>query len=74
MRPTVAWRGAIGLRLMVRCCCSLSRIRLLSFRYCDLYRVRGEFSLVDDGIRIFKATAIGSLIDRGRRVSVSRWF
>src|SRR5215207_5805666 len=37
-------------------------IRLLSFRYCDLYRVRGEFSLVDDGIRIFKATAVGSLL------------
>lgn len=37
-------------------------IRLLSFRYCDLYRVRGEFSLVDDSIRIFKATAIGSLL------------
>src|SRR5215207_3636579 len=37
-------------------------IRLLSFRYCDLYRVRGEFSLVDDGIRIFKAAAIGSLL------------
>ena len=37
-------------------------IRLLSFRYCDLYRLRGEFSLVDDAIRIFKATAIGSLL------------
>lgn len=37
-------------------------IRLLSFRYSSLYRVRGEFSLVDDGIRIFKATAIGSLL------------
>ena len=37
-------------------------IRLLSFWYCNLYRVRGEFSLVDDGIRIFKATAIGSLL------------
>src|SRR5688572_13755955 len=37
-------------------------IRLLSFSYCDLYRLRGEFSLVDDGIRIFKATAIGSLL------------
>ena len=37
-------------------------IRLLSFRYSDLYRVRGEFSVVDDGIRIFKATAIGSLL------------
>ena len=37
-------------------------IRLLSFRYCGLYRVRGEFSLVDDSMRIFKATAIGSLL------------
>ena len=37
-------------------------IRLLSFWYCNLYRVRGEFSLVDDGIRIFKAAAIGSLL------------
>ncbi len=37
-------------------------IRLLSFRYCNLYRVRGEFSFLDDGIRIFKATAIGSLL------------
>ena len=37
-------------------------IRLLSFRYCNLYRVRGEFSLFDDTIRIFKATAIGSLL------------
>ena len=37
-------------------------IRVLSFRYCDLYRVRGEFSLFDDSIRIFKATAIGSLL------------
>ncbi len=37
-------------------------IRLLTFRYCDLYRVRGEFSFVDDGTRIFKATAIGSLL------------
>lgn len=37
-------------------------IRLLSFRYCDLYRLRGEFSFVDDAMRIFKATAIGSLL------------
>lgn len=37
-------------------------IRLLSFRYCNLYRVRGEFSFVDDSIRIFKAAAIGSLL------------
>ena len=37
-------------------------IRLLCFRYCDLYRLRGEFSFVDDAIRILKATAIGSLL------------
>lgn len=37
-------------------------IRLLCFRYANLYRVRGEFSFVDEGIRIFKATAIGSLL------------
>ena len=37
-------------------------IRLLAMRYYDLYRLRGEFSLVDDAVRIFKATAIGSLL------------
>jgi exopolysaccharide biosynthesis polyprenyl glycosylphosphotransferase len=37
-------------------------IRLLTLRYCDLYRLRGEFSFVDEGMRIFKATAIGSLL------------
>src|SRR6266498_4283026 len=37
-------------------------IRLLTLRYYDLYRLRGEFSFVEDGIRIFKATAIGSLL------------
>ena len=37
-------------------------IRLLLFRYYDLYRVRGEFSFVDDLARVFKATAISSLL------------
>jgi exopolysaccharide biosynthesis polyprenyl glycosylphosphotransferase len=37
-------------------------IRLLLLRYYDLYRVRGEFSLVDDLARVFKATAISSLL------------
>jgi exopolysaccharide biosynthesis polyprenyl glycosylphosphotransferase len=37
-------------------------IRLLTLRYCDLYRLRGEFSFVDDGLRVFKATATGSLL------------
>src|SRR5688572_17301777 len=37
-------------------------IRLLLLRYYDLYRLRGEFSFVDDAARVFKATAIGSLL------------
>src|SRR6266404_8765967 len=45
-----------GLLLFVVC------IRILNLRYCDLYRLRGEFSFVDDAIRIFKATSIGSLL------------
>jgi len=37
-------------------------IRLLTMRYVQLYRIRGEFSFVDDALRVFKATAIGSLL------------
>ena len=37
-------------------------IRLLALRYYDLYRLRGEFSFFEDSIRIFKSTAIGSLL------------
>jgi exopolysaccharide biosynthesis polyprenyl glycosylphosphotransferase len=37
-------------------------IRGLAMRYYDLYRLRGEFSFFDDGLRVFKATAIGSLL------------
>src|SRR5256714_11969597 len=37
-------------------------IRLLLLRYYDLYRVRGEFSFVDDVACVFKATAIASLL------------
>ncbi|HEY6189723.1 MAG TPA: sugar transferase [Pyrinomonadaceae bacterium] len=37
-------------------------IRLLTLSYYDLYRLRGEFSLVEDSLRIFKAAAIGSLL------------
>jgi len=37
-------------------------IRLLLLRYYDLYRVRGEFSFVEDISRLFRATAIGSLL------------
>ncbi len=37
-------------------------IRVLALRYYDLYRLRGEFSFFEDGIRVFKSTAIGSLL------------
>jgi exopolysaccharide biosynthesis polyprenyl glycosylphosphotransferase len=37
-------------------------IRLLALYYLDLYRLRGEFSFVEDSARVFKATAIGSLV------------
>jgi exopolysaccharide biosynthesis polyprenyl glycosylphosphotransferase len=37
-------------------------IRLLLLRYYDLYRVRGELSFVEDASRVFKATAIGTLL------------
>ncbi len=37
-------------------------IRMLTLKYYDLYRLRGEFSFIDDGVRVFKATAIGSLL------------
>ncbi len=37
-------------------------IRVLALRYYDLYRLRGEFSFFDDGIRVFTSTAIGSLL------------
>jgi exopolysaccharide biosynthesis polyprenyl glycosylphosphotransferase len=37
-------------------------IRILALRYYDLYRLRGEFSYFEDGLRVFKSTAIGSLL------------
>jgi exopolysaccharide biosynthesis polyprenyl glycosylphosphotransferase len=37
-------------------------IRLVLLRYYDLYRIRGEFSFVEDLARVFKATAIASLL------------
>ena len=37
-------------------------IRLLLLRYYDLYRLRGEFSFIEDMARVFRATAIGSLL------------
>jgi exopolysaccharide biosynthesis polyprenyl glycosylphosphotransferase len=37
-------------------------VRLLANAYYDLYRLRGEFSYVDDAGRVFKATAVASLV------------
>ena len=52
--PRFAPYGALLLFVIV--------IRVLALRYYDLYRLRGEFSFFDDGIRVFKSTAIGSLL------------
>jgi len=37
-------------------------IRMLTLAYYSLYKLRGEFSYVDEGVRIFKATATASLL------------
>ena len=37
-------------------------IRLVTLSYLNLYRLRGEFSFVEDGARVFKAAATGSLL------------
>jgi exopolysaccharide biosynthesis polyprenyl glycosylphosphotransferase len=37
-------------------------VRVLAASYYELYRLRGEFSLFDDGIRVFKAAGLGSLL------------
>jgi exopolysaccharide biosynthesis polyprenyl glycosylphosphotransferase len=37
-------------------------VRLLSNAYYDLYRLRGEFSYLDECVRVFRAAAVGSLL------------
>ena len=37
-------------------------VRVLAHAYYDLYKLRGEFSYVDDTLRVFKATAVASLL------------
>jgi exopolysaccharide biosynthesis polyprenyl glycosylphosphotransferase len=37
-------------------------VRLVSNAYYDLYRLRGEFSYLDECVRVFRATAVGSLL------------
>lgn len=37
-------------------------MRVLANAYYELYRLRGEFSYVDDAVRVFKATAAASLL------------
>ena len=37
-------------------------VRLLACAYYDLYRLRGEFSYLDECVRVFRATAVGSLL------------
>jgi exopolysaccharide biosynthesis polyprenyl glycosylphosphotransferase len=37
-------------------------VRVVSAAYSDLYRLRGEFSYLDECVRVFRATAAGSLL------------
>ena len=37
-------------------------VRLLACGYYDLYRLRGEFSYLDECVRVFRAAAVGSLL------------
>jgi exopolysaccharide biosynthesis polyprenyl glycosylphosphotransferase len=37
-------------------------VRLVSNAYYDLYRLRGEFSYLDECVRVFRASAVGSLL------------
>ena len=37
-------------------------VRVVSCGYYDLYRLRGEFSYLDECLRVFRATAVGSLL------------
>jgi exopolysaccharide biosynthesis polyprenyl glycosylphosphotransferase len=37
-------------------------VRVVSAGYYDLYRLRGEFSYLDECVRVFRATAVGSLL------------
>lgn len=37
-------------------------LRLAANAYHNLYQLRGEFSYIEDGIKVFKATAVGSLL------------
>ncbi|MCS6884942.1 MAG: sugar transferase [Acidobacteriota bacterium] len=37
-------------------------VRILLLRHYDLYRLRGEFSIIQDFINILKATTVGSLV------------
>ncbi|HEX8457561.1 MAG TPA: sugar transferase [Pyrinomonadaceae bacterium] len=37
-------------------------VRVLAHAYYDLYKLRGEFSYVDDLLRVFKAVAVASLL------------
>ena len=37
-------------------------VRLVSNAYYDLYRLRGEFSYLDECVRVFRAAAVGSLL------------
>jgi exopolysaccharide biosynthesis polyprenyl glycosylphosphotransferase len=46
-------------------------VRLLAAAYYDLYRLRGEFSYLDECVRVLRSTAVGSLlVGRGREAAM----
>jgi FlaA1/EpsC-like NDP-sugar epimerase len=55
-----AWRDA--LRAVRGAAVVRRRGASLSNTYYDLYRLRGEFSYLDECVRVFRATAVGSLL------------
>jgi exopolysaccharide biosynthesis polyprenyl glycosylphosphotransferase len=57
-----AWRWTIAFAPYGALLILVPPIRILTLAYYDLYRLRGEFSFVEDAVRVFKATATGTLL------------
>ncbi len=56
------WAWSIEFRPYAAVLLFILPVRLLAHAYYELYRLRGEFSYVDELLRVFKATAVGSLL------------
>jgi exopolysaccharide biosynthesis polyprenyl glycosylphosphotransferase len=62
LRQTSAWHWTAAFAPYGALLILVVPIRAITLAYYDLYRLRGEYSFVEDAIRVFKATAIGSLL------------